>query len=61
MNTYVRIYFLSKYLKDAEGLQINISHFDIHHGLPWKTLFIYLHLMGFNTPADSSVVWLSKC
>ena len=46
---YVRIYFLFKYSMYAEGLQINIVHFDTQNGLPWKTLFIFLHLMGFKT------------
>ena len=38
---YVRIYYLSKYSKYAEGLLINMSHFYIHHGLPWKTLLFF--------------------
>jgi len=57
--------YLSKYSKYAEGLLINMSHFYIHHGLPWKTL-LFLHLTGFNTtysilydhPPDSNL-WTS--
>jgi hypothetical protein len=42
--------YLSKYSKYAEGLLINMYHFYIHHGLPWKTLlFFFWHLMGFKT------------
>jgi hypothetical protein len=37
----VRIYYLSKYSKYVEGLLINMSHFYIHHGLPWKTLLFF--------------------
>jgi hypothetical protein len=40
--------YLSKDSKYAGGLLINISHFYIHHGLPWKTL-LFLHLTGFTT------------
>jgi hypothetical protein len=40
--------YLSKYSKYAEGLLINMSHFYIHHGLPWKTL-LFLFALNVNT------------